>query len=51
MVIAVHLAAAGDVFAGVFLCCPFSPRAVLDEIWDLIESVSEDRIFLPTLSY
>ena len=38
--IAVHLAVAGDVFGGVFLCCPFSPRDVLDEIWDLIESVS-----------
>ena len=25
-----------------FLCCPFSPRDVLDEIWDLIELVSED---------
>ena len=39
--IAVHLAVAGDVFDGVFICCPFSPRDVLDEIWDLIESVSE----------
>ena len=27
---AVHLAVAGDVFDGVFLC----PRDVLDEIWD-----------------
>ena len=33
---AVCLAVAGGVFDGVFLCCPFS-----DEIWDLIESVSE----------
>ena len=24
-----------------FLCCPFSPLDFLDEIWDLIESVSE----------
>ena len=24
-----------------FLCCPFSPRGVLDEILNLIESVSE----------
>ena len=24
-----------------FLCCPFFPRNVLDEIWDSIESVSE----------
>ena len=39
---AVHLAVAGDVFDRVFLCCPFFPRDVLDEIWDLIESVSED---------
>ena len=23
------------------LCCPFFPLDVLDEIWDLIESVSE----------
>ena len=39
--IAVLLAVAGDVFDGVFLCCPFSPRGVLDEICVLIESVSE----------
>ena len=32
---------AGSVFGGVFLCCPFSPLDVLDEIWDVIESVSE----------
>ena len=38
---AAHLAVACDVLDGVFLCCPFSPRDVLDEIWDLIESVSE----------
>ena len=38
---AVRLAVAGDVFDGVFLCCPFSPRDVLHEIWDLIGSVSE----------
>ena len=31
---------ADDVFDGVFLCCPFFPRDVLDESWDLIESVS-----------
>ena len=35
------MAVAGGVFDGVFLCCPFSPLDVLDEIWDLIESVSE----------
>ena len=45
---AVHLAVAGDVFDGVFLCCPFSPRDVLDEIWDLNESVSEG---FPTYSH
>ena len=38
---AVHLAVAGGVFDGVFLCCPFFPLDVLDEIWDLIQSVSE----------
>ena len=42
MEMAVHLAVAGDVFGGVYLCCPFSPRDVLDEIWDRIESVSEN---------
>ena len=35
------LAAAGSVSDGVFLCCPFSPLDVLDEIWDVTESVSE----------
>ena len=39
--IAVHLAVAGDVHDGVVLCCPFFSRDVLDEFWDLIESVSE----------
>ena len=29
------------VFDGVFLCCLFFSLDVLDEIWDLIESVSE----------
>ena len=38
---AVHLAVAGDVFYGVFFVLSFFPRDVLDEIWDLIESVSE----------
>ena len=37
---AVHLAVADDAFDSVFLCC-FFPRDDLDEIWDLIESVSE----------
>ena len=35
-----QLAVASRVFDGVFLCCPFFPLDVLDEIWDLIESVS-----------
>ena len=38
--IAVHLAVACDVYDGVFLCCSFYPRGVLDEILNLIESVS-----------
>ena len=38
--IAVHLAVAGNVFDGVFYAV-FFPRDVFDEIWDLIESVSE----------
>ena len=45
---AIHLAVADDVFDGVFLCRPFFPRDVLDEIWDLIESVSGG---FPTYSY
>ena len=44
--IAIHLAVAGDVFDGVFLCCPFS-HDVLDDIWELIESVFE--VLPPTL--
>ena len=39
-VIAVHLDVAGGVFDGIFLLSVF-PRDVLDEILDLIESVSE----------
>ena len=38
---AVHLAVAGGVFDGVFFCCPFFPLVILDEIWEVIESVSE----------
>ena len=41
MGVTVHLAVAGGVFDGVFLCCPFSHEIFLDEIWDLIGSVSE----------
>ena len=46
--IAVDLAVAGDVYDGVFLCCPFFPGDVLDVILDLIESVSEG---FPTYSF
>ena len=42
------MAVADDVFDGVFLCCLFSPRDVLDEVLALIESVSEG--FLPTFA-
>ena len=35
------MAVAGDGFDGVFLCCPFFPLYVFDEIWDVIKSVSE----------
>ena len=38
---AVHRAVAGDVFDGVFFVLSFFPLHVLNEIWDLIESVSE----------
>ena len=41
LAIAVYLAVASGVYDGVFLCCPFSHEDVLNEIWDLIESVSE----------
>ena len=40
--IAVHLAVVRDVFIDVSLSCPFFPRDVLDEIWDLTGSISED---------
>ena len=40
-IIAVHLAVAGGVYDGVFLCCSFSPRQVLDGILNLIEPVPE----------
>ena len=46
---AVHLAVAGGIFDGIFLCCPFSPLDVLDEIWDVIESVSEGFLINSTL--
>ena len=37
----IKIAVACDVYDGVFLCGPFFPRGVLDEILNLIESVSE----------
>ena len=39
--IGAHLAVAGGVYDGIFLCCPFFPRDVFDGILDLIESISE----------
>ena len=52
-----YLAVAGGVFAGVF-CAVLFPLDVLDEIWDVIESVSEGfltysysfRTFIPLLN-
>ena len=38
---AVHMAVACDVYDDVFFMLPFFPRDVLDEILNLIESVSE----------
>ena len=46
--IAIHVAVADGVYGGVFLCCSFFPRDILDEILDLIESVSEG---FPNYSY
>ena len=46
--IAVQLAVACDVYDGVFFVLSFFPRGVLDEILNLIESVSE--VFFPTLA-
>ena len=42
------MAVAGGVYDGVFFVLSFFPRDVLDEILDLIESVSEG---FPTYSY
>ena len=39
MKIDVHLAVACDVYDVVFLCCPFFPRDILDEIFNSIVSV------------
>ena len=45
--IAVHLAVAGCVYDGVFVLSLFT-RDDLDQIWDFIETVSEN--FLPTFA-
>ena len=45
---AVHLTVTGDMFDGVFFVQSFFPRDVMDEIWDLIVSVSEN---FPIFSY
>ena len=45
--ITVHLDVTCDIYDGVFLCCPFLSRDVLDEILNVIESVSES---FPTYS-
>ena len=47
MKIPVHLAVAGDVFDGVYLCCLFISRDVLDGIRDLIELVSKGFLTYP----
>ena len=44
--VAVHLAVACGVYDGVFFVLSFFPRGVLDEILNLIESVSEVFFFL-----
>ena len=44
----VHMAVGGDVFDDVFLCCPFPPRNILDEIWNLGSGSQFLRVFLPT---
>ena len=41
MEIAFHLAVAGHVFDVVFFVLSLFPRDVMDEIWDLTESVSD----------
>ena len=38
-----------DVYDGVLLCCLFFPRGVLDEILNLIESVSEGFPFYSSI--
>ena len=57
--IAVHLAVACDVYDGLFLLLSLFPRTALDEILDLIESISEglptdfriDELFNENLRY
>ena len=45
----VHLAVAGDVFVGVFLCCPFP----LEMSWmrSGTELSQSQRVFLPTFEF
>ena len=43
-----YLAAVGDGFDGVFLCCPFS-FDVFDEIWTKLNQFL--KIFLPTFAF
>ena len=48
MLLMLLLAVAGDDFDGIFFVLSFFPRDVLDEIWDLIESIFEG---FPTYSF
>ena len=45
--IAVHLAVVGDVYDGVFLCCPFSHEMSWMRSWTYLSQFLGD--FLPTL--
>ena len=47
--IAVHLAVAGNVLDGVFLCCPFSDEMSWMKSWTLLSQFL--RVFLPTLPH
>ena len=44
-----HLAVAGDVFVGVFLCCPFSHEMSLMRYGTRLSQFLRD--FLPTLTF
>ena len=45
------MAVACDDYDGVFLCCPFFPRGVLDEILNLIGPVSEGFPFYSSVDH